>query len=126
MDNSDAVLKLVQDLVLKKLGSLLGKKITIDTVKAVIKTAMESVDEISASLKTALSGQRKEQIVSDVIKIILNQAAERNLLSADLRDKLVSALDTLGPVVFQLIVAADKGDFDFQHIRDEVKKCGCF
>jgi hypothetical protein len=123
----DTIFQQVQDLVAKKLSSVLGKKFDLTTVAAVVKVSMESVDEISSGLKNVLSGARKEQIVSDLVKSLLNRAVDQNLLEAALRDKLVAALDTLGPVMFQLIVQASKGDFDLQHLEDDVKgACSCF
>lgn len=122
----DAVFQQILALVQTKLGDVLHRRVDLKKVADIVKSVMEKIDEISSALKQPLSGERKAQLAADLIKRILNDAAAAGYLDGALRDKLVSALDSLGPVMFQLIVSASKGDFDLAHIKEDAKACKCW
>jgi hypothetical protein len=85
-------------------------------VDVLIKAGMEAVDFVSADRSPALSGTEKAEICKKLIVHVLQDLGEKGKIPKDICDKVVLAVNTLGPVMFKLIIMASKGQFDFAHM----------
>jgi len=85
-------------------------------VDVLIKAGMEAVDFVSAARTPVLSGTEKAEICKKLIVSVLRDLSEKGKIPKDICDKVVLAVNTLGPVMFKMIIMASKGQFNFAHL----------
>lgn len=95
-------------------------------VDILVKAAMEAVDFISSARNPPLSGTEKAEIAKKLIVSVLQNLSEKGKIPRDICDKVVLAINTLGPIMFKLIIMASKGQFNFSHLfgADGTGCCG--
>lgn len=96
-----------------------------NNVDILIKAAMEAVDFISTSQSPPMSGTEKAEIAKKLIVSVLQDLGEKGKIPKDISDKIVLAVNTLGPIMFKLIVMATKGQFSLSHLFGADGKPGC-
>src|SRR4051812_17301559 len=75
-----------------------------NNVDILIKSAMESVDFVSTDRTPPLGGTEKAEIAKKLIVNVLQDLGEKGKIPKDICDKVVLAVNTLGPVMFKLII----------------------
>lgn len=97
--------------------------IDITHITQIVQQAMTAADSVSATMRTYLTGATKQDFVIQVIKFILQELVTSGRLSSDLQTRVNAAIDTLGPVMFPLIVSASKGQLDLVHLEAAAASC---
>jgi len=96
-------------------------------IDELIKSAMEAVDAVSDLKEEKISGTRKAELAKNVIVQVITHLGEEGTMDKDLSKKIVGAINTIGPVMFKLIIMADKGQFNLSNIKQTFSKVtqGC-
>lgn len=99
----------------------------ISNIDELIKSAMEAVEAVSEMKDEKLSGTRKAEIVKSVITQVVSHLGEEGTMDPAMAKKIVDGINTIGPVMFKLIVMADKGQLNLGNIKQVISKVtqGC-
>ncbi len=94
-------------------------------VDILIKAGMEAVEFVAAERTPPMSGTEKAEICKKLIVAVLRDLGERGVIPKDICDKIVLAVNMLGPVMFKLIVMATKGKIGINNMvgGDGPSKC---
>ena len=99
----------------------------LSSIDELIKESMEAVEAVSKLREEKLTGTRKAELAKSVIVQVLTHLGENGTMDKDLSQKIVSGINTVGPVMFKLIIMADKGQLNLGNIKETVKNVtqGC-
>ena len=127
VDGGDKVFFAIYQRVYDQINHLVSDgSLDFSNVDLLIKAGMEAVDYISADRVPAMSGTEKAELCKKLIVSVLQDLGEKGKIPKDICDKIVLAVNTLGPVMFKLIIMASKGQFNFAHLfgADGTGCCG--
>lgn len=99
------------------------KSLDLSNITNLIKLCMEVVDLFSSKKSNPLSGEEKSKLVKDLIVYILNDLNNKDIISDEFNENIQLAVKFLSPIVFELIILADKGKFDLVHLHIKEKCC---
>lgn len=99
----------------------------ISNLDELVKSAMEAVEAVSDLREEKLTGTRKMELAKSVIVQVIKHLGETGNMDSDLAKNIVAGINMIGPVMFKLIVMADKGQFNLGHVKETLKKAtqGC-
>lgn len=96
----------------------------LGNVDDLIKSAMEVVEFLSTNIN--MTGTQKAEIAKGVIVRVIDDLKKKKKIEKELADGIIQGINLIGPVVFKLIIMADKGKFSFLHPKNKKgKKGGC-
>lgn len=99
--------------------------LTMTNIDELIKAGMEAVETVSSLHETPLSGTQKAELAKNVIVSVLQHLGEKEVMDKNLSDGLVTAVETLGPVMFKLIVLAFKGKMSLGNGANDKSSTTC-
>ena len=101
-------------------------KLDMTNFDELVKAAMEAVEHSVDLTKT--SGTQKAELVKQLISKVLNDLNTKDKLDEQIPDWLPASFDLLAPVIFKLVVSADKGQFNLHNVSDivETTTSSCF
>lgn len=128
LSSGDQILYDVYKQLYSQISNLVdGGGIDFSNVDLLIKASMEAVDFVSSTKNPPLDGMAKAEIAKKLIIRVLQDLTSKGKIPKDIGDKVVMAIEVIGPVMFKLIVMATKGQFDLNHLLNiDVTSCGCF
>lgn len=128
MADQDQVLQDVYRLVSDNLANFVNgtPQITAANFDEIIKTVMEVIDTFSTGQLSSLTATRKSELGKEVLKLLVNDLGKRGKIGAESQQFWLTVIDYASPMIFKLVVLADKGLIAINQYIDEIPEKGCF
>ena len=114
IEKGDDLIMVIYDQIYNHIAYIIRNgQLDLSNLDELIKAAMETVEYLGQS--KSLSGTQKAEIARQVIIEVIEDLQEKGKIEKKIADGIIQAIQVMGPVMFKLIIMADKGQFDFIH-----------
>lgn len=125
MDKDQIIADIYSDMSTMIDAYLKNRSFDFTLLGEIIRISMESLDEFNAEFGNPFTSPKKSEVAKDLVIFILDDLAYKNRIDAKFKSEIVLSLDILYPILFRLIIMADKGEFNLKHLNKQYSEKCC-
>ncbi len=119
-----ALVQQINDSISATITNIVSNGFNMSQLPTIVQTVVEAVVAVSSSQ----TQEQQQQLCMLVLQVIVSDLVNKNIITPSIGLDINTAVNTLGPTMYQLIVSCASGQLNVQAqavIQDVQSGCGC-